>query len=148
MTAIQESELARAIQTCAMEVLETMFFTSVLDEPEPAAPQPSISASLVFRGAPSGTFQIDIPENAARGLAADFLGAEIEEVPLERAREVVCELANMLCGSILTHIGPDARFELSHPEPVDRLLEGPAVSKVLYLPVGPLEVSIRLGDAA
>jgi len=146
MTTVQETELERAIHASAMEVLETMFFTSVLDEPEPVPDEASISVSLTFHGTPPGTFQIDIGQSAARSLAADFLGADLEEVTLERAQEVACELANMLCGSVLSHVGPNAHFDLTHPEPVDRLLESPAVSQVLYLPGGCIKVSIRLGD--
>ena len=34
----------------------------------------------------------------------------------ERAGEVVCELANMLCGSVLSRMDATAVFELSCPE--------------------------------
>jgi len=147
MTAIEESELARVIEASAAEVLETMFFTPVLDEPEPASATPAVlCASLTFAGDPPGILQIDIAEAAARNLAADFLGSDASEVSAERAQEVACELANMLCGSILSRVEPNAHFDLSSPEPVDRLRGKQAVSRQLYLPSGTLMVSVQLGD--
>jgi len=146
MIAIDDSELARAIQSSAAEVLETMFFTPVLEEPEPAEAGAPISVSLTFHGSPPGTFQIDLTEATARALSADFLGTDAEEVTAERATEVASELANMLCGSILSVIEPNGHFDLSSPEPIDRLREKPVVSRQLYLPSGTLTVSILLGD--
>jgi CheY-specific phosphatase CheX len=146
MTSIQQSDLAEAIQAAAMEVLETMFFTSVLDESEGAPDAPPVLASLDFHGTPSGSFQVELARPAAVCLAADFLGTDAEEICDERAQEVTCELANMLCGSILSRIEPDALFDLSHPEPLVRLSEGAGVSQVLFLTGGNLRASIRLED--
>jgi len=146
MLTLHETELPRAIRESAAEVLETMFFTSALDEPVEAAPAPFVSARLTFAGAPSGMLQIDVAGGAARALASDFLGCDAEEVSPAQAVEVTGELANMLCGSILSRIEPNARFDLSHPEPAASALEAPAASEALHLPAGPLIISVRLGD--
>jgi CheY-specific phosphatase CheX len=116
-----------------------MFFAEVLG----AAPVPAggLAARVAFRGSPSGAFTIAIDSSAARSLAAGFLAAEETELSPTRTGEVVCELANMICGSVLSRLEPDAAFELLHPE---LTAPGPsgAVSRSLDLGAGALAVSI------
>lgn len=102
----------------ATEVLETMYFTSVfgLAEPDGPSAEPSLSAQLAFRGDAAGTFGVDAPMNTARTLAANFLAGEEDEVSETQCAEVLCELANMICGATLLRLGANSRFDLSHPE--------------------------------
>jgi CheY-specific phosphatase CheX len=103
----------------ASEVLETMFFTGVeaaipFAEAAGSPHSPLLSAELAFRGSVSGTFGVRVSLQSARMIAANFLGSE--ETSDSQAAEVVCELSNMLCGSVLSRLEGDARFELEHPE--------------------------------
>src|SRR5690242_5541323 len=109
-----EIDLVRHLQPAFTDVLETMFFTSVLEicaSPGVPARTPAVSSRLTFRGHPSGVFEIGIAQDAARRLAASFLGEEEQDLSEGRLGDVVCELANMLCGSVLSRIGSDFTFE-------------------------------------
>jgi CheY-specific phosphatase CheX len=101
----------------AEHVLDTMFFMTVLSHsdsaPETALP---VCAWLEFRGEPSGSFGINLSEPAARVIGANFLGAEPEELTAGQISEVVRELANIVCGAILTRVHGDNLFELTAPE--------------------------------
>jgi CheY-specific phosphatase CheX len=107
----------QALFESAAEVLETMFFTSLVGEGAPeSSPGPWVSADLCFRGSLSGRFGVRLPVATARRIAASFLGEEEESLDAARAGEVVCELSNMLCGSVLSRLESEAAFELSHPQ--------------------------------
>lgn len=149
---MQQADLVRVLQISTEEVLETMFFTSLVEEGMPgdsAATEPvttpSVSSSLNFRGTPSGVFQVDLALPAAQSLAANFVG---DEEPLSETKvgEVVCELANMLCGSVLSRVGSESSFDLSHPELVSRLTEGASARRSFDLPEGTLTVAVQLQD--
>ena len=43
------------------------------------------------------------------------LGEDAEELTVEQLNAVVCELANMICGSVLSRIESKATFRLSTP---------------------------------
>jgi len=116
-----QSALAAAVE----EVLETMCFTlllssSALSGPEAAVPGAGFSnpvtAVLQFEGSPSGEFRLSVPLTVARGVGSGFLGREPGEVSDCQAGEVVCELANMFCGSVLSRLEAETIFHLSHPE--------------------------------
>src|ERR1041384_8232990 len=109
------NDLAGHLRPACEEVLETMFFTSVMQDAEPS-PELLCGAGLRFSGSPSGSFQVRTSTVAAPGLAAGFLGDAESDITAERAGEVVCELANMLCGSVLSCMDRAAIFELSQPE--------------------------------
>jgi CheY-specific phosphatase CheX len=113
-----ESDLGQLLSESATEVLETMFFTSTLSEqapPEPVA-GPGICATLSFQGDPPGRFGLRLPAGTARKIAASFLGKNEAEVSEIQIGEVVSELANMLCGSVLSRLEKETMFHLSHPE--------------------------------
>ncbi|MGA2575186.1 MAG: chemotaxis protein CheX [Bryobacteraceae bacterium] len=122
------------------EVLETMFFTDVYG-PAPAgasAGEPRVAASLGFEGTPSGALTLSVSEPAVRALASNFLGSE-EDDPLPPAQlgSVVCELANMICGSLLSRVKVEEHFRLTSPE----LLPADAC------PPGPPSQSLAMGEA-
>lgn len=111
--AIFESTLRES----TVEVLEKMFFIGGLGAPAPEGghPTPEVAARLTFEGSPSGWLALRIGKMAARSIAADFLGEEEETLTDREAEEMACELANMLCGSVLSRTGSDATFRLSSP---------------------------------
>lgn len=102
----------------AEEVLETMFFTSAVPagNSEPAAPR-GFAVRVCFDGAPSGRFGLAIDEMPARRISSNFLGAD-DDAALsdEQITEVLCELANMICGSVLSRLEANAMFDIDHPE--------------------------------
>lgn len=131
----------------AEEVLETMFFTPVTGQPEPGEPPLEwISAGLEFRGEPGGRFRVGVSRPAARALAASFLGLEESEVSGGQVGEVICELANMICGSVVSRLESGAPIALLHPE----LVEGPppGAARLLAIEDGWLAVWLELETAS
>ncbi len=147
---MRKVDVAGHLQPAVTEVLETMFFTSVLDSCSCGGLPvgvPALLSCLSFRGQPAGIFEIGITLDAARSLAAGFLGAEEPDISDARTGEVVCELANMLCGSVLSRVGGDFTFELSHPELVTAGLDAADTSLCFELPEGHLAVAFQFSDA-
>ncbi len=149
------SEIEQALAGSAAAVLESMFFSGLVDGPEPPVlpDEPWMAARLSFHGNPSGRFGVRLPLATARRLAANFLGADEEALTEGQAGEVICELANMLCGSVLSRLEKDARFELSHPElsvpaPAESAPGTPApasaATRLLNLEEGPMALWLEL----
>lgn len=119
---METDEIQTALASAVEEVLETMCFTSVFDSAEGAvAPSgdesaPALLAELQFHGSHSGGFRVGAPMKLARTVGAGFLGRDEAEVSDDQAGEVVCELANMFCGSVLSRLESQTIFEISHPE--------------------------------
>jgi len=124
----------------AAEVLETMFFTAVcgVAEPDQSVAEPHVAACLGFEGTPSGALTLSVSESTVRALAANFLAPD-EDDPLlaPQLGGVVCELANMICGSLLSRVSSEEHFRLSSPE---LLPEGAAC------PSGQPSQSLSLGE--
>ncbi|MFB3826864.1 MAG: chemotaxis protein CheX [Bryobacteraceae bacterium] len=99
-----------AMETAAREVLETMFFTEPLEEPLPAA-GPRVCAAVRFEGGLAGRFSACAEVDAAKELAATFLGQD-GEPSAEAVAEVMGELANMICGSVLARVAPEAALRI------------------------------------
>ena len=113
----EPSRLRQAVTDAARLVLESMCFADVIGQSE-EEPMPSpLAVEVRFHGTENGVFRMWIPEMVSRRLAADFLGAE--EAGEEEARQVALELANMICGSAVSHLGCDGELRLDPP----RLLE-------------------------
>lgn len=119
---MESSEIQTAVASAVEEVLETMCFTAVLASAEGAvAPQqdreaPMLAVEVNFQGSPSGSFRVAVPMRLARVVGAAFLGKEEGEASDSQAQEVVCELANMICGSALSRLESTATFRITHPE--------------------------------
>lgn len=97
-------------------VLETMFFSEAAVIAEPQTTAAVIKTRLAFHGRPSGILTVSLSSEAARVLAAGFLGEDEEMLEDSQPGEVVCELANMLCGSLLSQLGSEETFDLTSPE--------------------------------
>ena len=110
-----ESFLLRALRESIQEVLERMFFIQCLLEPLEFVPEPEVAAQLTFEGDPSGELTLRISAGAARSVSADFLGAGETDLSEQEIGEVVCELANMICGSVLSRVESSSTFRLATP---------------------------------
>jgi len=114
-----ENHWEQMLSTAAEQVLETMFFAAVYGpapEGEPAD-APRFAARLGFEGTPSGILTIGVSRPAAHTLAANFLAVDGEDGLTDaQVGGVVCELANMICGALLSHVEGEEHFRLSSPE--------------------------------
>jgi CheY-specific phosphatase CheX len=118
---MKASDFAGIVPDCCTEVLDAMYFTTVLEAtPEETISPPSpgdFAFMLQFRGEVSGSFGLQLSGSTACSLAANFLGEDEGELPVNEVAEVVGELANMLCGSVMSRVETARKFVLSHPEP-------------------------------
>jgi hypothetical protein len=141
---MQLSNFDQLVNASASEVLETMFFTGVLGDAD-SLPADALTTRLNFRGIPSGSFGVSLSRDSSRQIAAGFLAEDEHEISQDRVDEVVCELTNMLCGSILSKIESEGSFELSHPE-LAPLPGNPEYSRNFEIENGTLGVWLTLGE--
>lgn len=151
---VNESVMLRALRNSVHEVLEKMFFAQVLEE-EPCSGPPiplrpaGITARVTFQGEPPGALTMRITSAAARSIAADFLGHDPETVSHRQITEVVCELANMICGSLLSRVEGATTFNLSAPQIVPPAAEPDGGSAITFyaadLSNGTLTVAVTIG---
>ncbi len=105
------------LQASVAEVLESMCFVATLGEAPEQDPDPDwLSVSLRFEGEPSGSFGVSAPFATSRIIAANLLGEEESEVTHSQAVEVLCEFANMTCGSLLARLDSKQVFTLTSPQ--------------------------------
>ena len=141
-----QPDLKHSIRHATEEVLETMFFSTLLDDEGMEASTPLVSSRLGFCGTPSGSFQVDVSTEAAEILAADFLGGE-EMESSDPVGQVVCELANILCGSILSRTGSETVFQLSSPVRTVESAGDWSIHESFALPGGSLTVNMQIQEA-
>ena len=111
-----EPELSAALWGALEEALDKMFFVAGFENATPGAePRPEMTATVEFEGASRGIFKLWVTPALARSIAADFLGEDEPALPEERARQVVCELANMICGAALSRARGQHDFRLGEP---------------------------------
>ena len=147
---MKASDFAALVPGSCSEVLDTMYFTTVLavtqTEGKVQAEQTECSVeavaadttlqpealffSLRFAGDISGRFGLHTDAAVARTLASNFLGEEESGVSVTEVGEVVGELTNMLCGSVMSRVKTTRTFSLSHPEPI-AALPNPATADML-----------------
>lgn len=152
---VTEQNYHEMLSQTAESILETMFFTVPLGPAEPETENPVVKARLAFHGNPSGQLEVCLSETCARQLASDFLGEAEETLTDTQPGEVVCELANMLCGSLVSKLEKREKFDLSSPEvlPVGDTSTGgaevpPAACRSFALEHGILTVTLRVNAAA
>ena len=146
------SELALLLEARCAEVLESMYFASVFETTpslEPPAPE-ALSFSLSFAGDLHGFFGLSLSRETAGTLASGFLGEDEDQLTPESIADVVGELANIICGAVLSRIPSGEVFSLSHPEPVN--LFGAAQTHTdqlhtltLQTDMGPIAVWLAIG---
>jgi len=114
---IDENVNLDVIDHACAEVLETMFFTeAVPDECEHAWCASALTARIHFDGTHSGEFLLSVSLDAARPIAAGFLGLADDESTERDCGQVILELANILCGAVLSKRWPESRLSLATPE--------------------------------
>jgi hypothetical protein len=137
------------LDSCCEQVLETMFFSPVLDHAEPCdgVGRERVATLLHFSGKPHGDLEIDIDPPAALLLAASFLGIDPEDVSETQIDEVMGEFANMTCGSALSSLGRVEYFHLETPVTVRPPVYGNAfegVRRGFLLERGTLSICLRV----
>jgi CheY-specific phosphatase CheX len=128
---MQAIELKPFMESAVAEVLESMCFISSEGEAtdESGNDRPDwIRGELEFVGLPGGTFGIAVPPSTAAVMAANFLGEDEADLSEKQTVEVVCELTNMVCGTLLAQIDSKQAFTLSPPRHVLAGTESPAKS--------------------
>jgi CheY-specific phosphatase CheX len=126
-----------------------MFFAETMGElpaTEPAGDE--IIVELEFQGEPSGSLLLRLTCQAARQIAADFLGIEECAITEMQTSEVVRELANMVCGSVLSRVESSATFRLAPPRIVTPRAIAACLSNTQYrvqLSNGTLAVTLGTG---
>jgi len=130
---MKASEFAELVPGCCGEVLDSMYFTTVMETSHPKEltevgedEQTAIDAeeyafSLSFKGDICGWFGLHVGSATGRGLAANFLGEEETDLSAVEVGEVMGELANMLCGAVVSKVEGRSKFVLSHPEAMQLL---------------------------
>lgn len=125
-----EPVLHAALRDSVTEVLEKMFFVPAMEEtpPEGAGVMPcegQLAVEVAFEGQPSGRLVLCVSPCTARSIAADFLGEEADAMPEPKIGEVVRELANMVCGSVLSRVESATTFRLAAPRTLAAPPEAP-----------------------
>ncbi len=135
------------VRQVAADVLETMFFTEaevVACEHEWLREAPC--AHIRFEGSHSGEMLLAVSKEAADPIAGAFLGIDIEELNDAQRGQVIEELANILCGAMLSHLWPESKLALAPPELTFWQDWAPAekLHRCFVIPEGNLAVTIRL----
>ena len=114
-----ETTIRAALASAVGDVLESMFFLDTLGEAgEPPAGADTVTVHLSFEGDPAGCFEMRVARPAATAIAADFLGEDAESLTPQQSTDVTLELANMICGAVLSRIESSATFRLGAPRVV------------------------------
>ena len=112
-----DTTIREALASAVADVLERMFFLESLGEAaEPPAEAEMVTVQLTFDGDPPGRFRLRIARPAASTIAADFLGADAASLTPQQSTDVTLELANMICGAVLSRIESSATFRLGAPQ--------------------------------
>jgi hypothetical protein len=138
------SALERQAGWSVAEVLETMFFATAVPGEGECGPD-SLKVRIDFRGAPSGVFAMALDRGDARALASAFLGCEPEQMSSEHDGLLACELANIVCGSMLSRAGAECAFDLGAPRLVSEDFSGAQVRAGFQLDTGGgLEIGFQI----
>jgi CheY-specific phosphatase CheX len=114
---VNDTTIHAALSGAVANVLERMFFLEVLGEAaEPPPEAETVTVDLSFEGDPPGRFRMRISRPAANTVAADFLGEDAGSLTDRQSTEVTLELANMICGAVLSRIESSASFRLGTPQ--------------------------------
>jgi hypothetical protein len=148
-TAAVEPDFAGTLRRVGAEVLETMFFDEAVPAPCDHSWIPSAaSVRLAFEGSHCGEFLLSVAPQVARSITPAFLGIEPEEVSEGQSSQVLLELANILCGSVLSQLWPDSELMLEEPQQIQvRRPIGGSLHECFLLPEGMISVSLRTRGA-
>lgn len=121
---IEQDQVNQTIAEAACDVVETMFFTSIVEEnepPDPAASAAGLATKVEFRGEPAGAFRVRLLHPVASAMAGVFLSADEEELSDDQINGVMGELTNMIAGAALSRLDPKGKFRLQSPESMTEL---------------------------
>jgi len=114
---ITRADVDALIVTAAAQVLEKMFFTGIEtsgNEGDIKMDSP-VQVELHFDGPLSGALRLQIDEQVARSLGSSLTCLEPDEFSRDRCVQLAGELANMICGCLLSHLEPEANLALTPP---------------------------------
>lgn len=105
-----------------MDATRDIFDTMIMIPVEPQSPytekqtsfENSVSSMVGLAGDLQGLVGVHATEVVARDIAGNFLDSEFEEVD-EEVKDALCELANMLAGSIKTSLSGQYNVQISIP---------------------------------
>jgi CheY-specific phosphatase CheX len=143
----QEPAAGDAIREVVAKVLETMFFTEAeLAACEHAWLKSAPCARIQFAGSHRGEMLLGVSAEATDPIAASFLGLDPMELTAAQRGQVIQELANILCGAMLSHLWPESRLALSTPDltPWQEWPKEGLLHRCFATPEGILAISIRL----
>ena len=145
-TAHQDAEFAATLRRVSDEVLETMFFTeAVAADCDHSWFETGVSVRMDFDGSHYGEMWMAISPAAVPAVASAFLGIEPDQTSQAQREQVILELANILCGAVLSALWPESRLLLNAPQlSAWGCPEEGAWHRCLALEEGTLAISIRL----
>lgn len=111
-----DTDFAAMLGRVSADVLETMFFSgAVAAECGHDWVPGAMSVRVNFDGSHSGEMWLTLTPDAVPSIASAFLGLEPQETGEEQQSQVICELANILCGAVLSSLWPESRLLLDAP---------------------------------
>ena len=138
-----------ALDGVTAEVLETMFFTeATANSCDHQWLETAVGARVEFEGTHCGSVRLSVSGDAARSMAAGFLGLDEAELTETQLNQILLELANIFCGAAMSRLWPDSSLSLAAPEPMDpRAVPDGGGHRCYALPDGTLAVTVCLrGD--
>lgn len=144
-----ETSLPELIEEAAKDALEEMFFMVVFDHAAAKPLEPdAVCARVDFAGDACGSLTIALSRGALLEAAANFLGEEGSSLRNDQIRSVICELANIICGSAVSRWRHDGLFLLAPPALAESLEHPGTVAEcTLQLEQGYLWFSLALDEA-
>jgi CheY-specific phosphatase CheX len=113
----QQQEFADVVVRVAAQVLETMFFEEAVPTAcDHAWLSTAVSVHVSFEGSHQGEFLLSVSPDTARSIASGFLGLDPEEMTGTQPGDVILELANILCGALMSSLWPESALSLGSPE--------------------------------
>jgi len=133
-------QLIEAFRRVPAEVLETMFFAeAVAGTCSHDWFGEAVSGRVLFAGSHTGEMRLSVSLDAADSIASAFLGLEPCELTPALRVQVVLELANILCGAVLSRLWPESKVALGAPEMLlQESLFAAALHRCFELPEGKL----------
>ena len=106
---------AASVERAVERVLENMCFTTILGPAHAGEAQSTLEhgARVAFRGKSSGAVLVGLSHAGAHVLASGFLGED--NVDETQTGEFTAELANMICGAIVSQFAPGGQYALASP---------------------------------
>jgi CheY-specific phosphatase CheX len=139
------------LDSCVASALETMCFFGVLGTCAASEPGDELlSARVAFHGDATGVLQLSLSSSAAWIVSANFLGEESHDILIDQVEAVLCELANIICGALLSASDKNGLFHLATPR-MQPALEPPqheASIVTFELETGTLTVQVEFGSIA